>query len=76
MIAVLFTTVVNAQNSKVVTASSALFNEEYAKAKEAIDEAILNEKQWVRQKPGFIGDRFIIELQWIPQGNFQTWPIR
>ena len=33
MIAVLFTTVVNAQNSKVVTASSALFNEEYAKAK-------------------------------------------
>ncbi len=45
-----FTSVVNAQNSKVTTAANARYAGEYDKAKQAIDEAILNEKTSVQAK--------------------------
>jgi tetratricopeptide (TPR) repeat protein len=48
--AMMFTGVVNAQNSKVTTAANASYAGEYDKAKAAIDEAILNEKTGVEAK--------------------------
>ncbi|MBK7568814.1 MAG: tetratricopeptide repeat protein [Bacteroidetes bacterium] len=72
MIAVLFTTVVNAQNSKVVTASSALFNEEYAKAKEAIDEAILNEKTMGQAKTWFYRGQIYNRIAMDTTGEFSN----
>lgn len=47
---IVFTSVVNAQNSKVTTAANARYAGEYDKAKQAIDEAILNEKTSVQAK--------------------------
>ena len=48
--AVMFTSVVNAQNSKVNTAATYLNQGDYGKAKQAIDEAVLNEKTKIEAK--------------------------
>lgn len=72
MIAVLFTQVVNAQNSKVVTASSALFNGEYAKARTAIDEAILNEKTKEQAKTWFYRGQIYNQIALDTTGEFSN----
>ncbi len=50
LFAMMFTSIVNAQNSKVNTAYQAYYNAEYGKAKIAIDEAVLNEKTKLEAK--------------------------
>ncbi len=72
IIAVLFTQVVNAQNSKVVTASSALFNGEYAKARTAIDEAILNEKTKEQAKTWFYRGQIYNQIALDTTGEFSN----
>jgi len=72
MIAVLFTTVVNAQNSKVVTASNAEFNKEYEKARVAIDEAILNEKTAVQAKTWYLRGKIYNAIALDTTGQFSN----
>lgn len=50
LFAMMFTSIVNAQNSKVNTAVNAYYSFEYEKAKTAIDEAVLNEKTMLEAK--------------------------
>ncbi len=62
IIAQMFAGVVNAQNSKVVTASNAEYNQEYEKARVAINEAILNEKTKVLAKTWYLRGKIYNEI--------------
>jgi len=54
LFAMMFTSIVNAQNSKVNTADNAFYDQEYGRAKIAIDEAILNEKSKLETRTWFL----------------------
>ncbi|MFI5171932.1 MAG: hypothetical protein ACHQFW_06050 [Chitinophagales bacterium] len=72
VIVFLFTGVVKAQNSKVNTASAAIYSAEYEKAREAIEEAALNEKTKGQAKTWFYRGRIYNLIALDTTGKFSS----